>query len=284
VLGDHDAVRACKAGIKETNRRWPDGMLCVYYNAEKQYDKSLVKKLGIDLKKLKIVQGTIAEDISVNLEALMGVAHLHVIDSVSSTVALDEIAGDVKDWHMGLKARVWGKILRRCEERFDHHDNAVVLIDQVRDVFGSQGGEQPPGGKAIEHASSMTISFKKNGWLFRKEDGTVDPDATHAQTLSGMPEPEGMVISARVQKSRVGRPFRSARMHLDFETMAFDTIYELAKAAKHFGIVETSGGWYKLGDGSKPIQGMSKFRKHLEGDLDLQHAIIDKMMLASRVV
>lgn len=278
VNGDKSLERDAKDGMKRVMDRWPDGMLCVYYNMEKQFDKKLIQTLGVDENKLKIVEGTVIEDVAANLEALLSVAHVHVLDSLSSAVALDELSGKIEDWHIGLKARVWGKVLRRVIERFDHRDNVLVLVDQVRDVFGS-GAEAPPGGRAIEHASDMTIHFKRGAWLFPTKDGYLDKDGEKSgPTLSGQMEPHGMEIQARVQKSRVGQPFRTARMHLDFSTMEYDTTYELVKAAVHFEIVKTGGGgYYTLPDGTK-IQGKSKLRQKIKEDGELAMKIADVMM------
>jgi recombination protein RecA len=280
VNGDKGLERDAKDSMKRVLDRWPDGMMCVYYNIEKQFDKRLVETMGLNTKKLQIVEGTVIEDVAQNLEALMSVAHVHVMDSLSSAIALDELSGKIEDWHIGLKARVWGKVLRRVIERFDHRDNILVLVDQVRDVFGT-GTEAPPGGRAIEHASDMTIHFKRGAWLFSNQHGILDRDGDKgAPTLSGQMEPKGMEIQARVQKSRVGQPFRTARMHLDFATMQYDTDYELVKAAKHFGLVQVNGGWWQLPSGQK-VQGQHKFRQLLADTPELREEISAKMMDAA---
>ena len=53
------------------------GMTCAYYNIEKQYDRSLVERIGIDSKSLMVVEGTTIEETSAKMEALLGSVDLH---------------------------------------------------------------------------------------------------------------------------------------------------------------------------------------------------------------
>jgi RecA/RadA recombinase len=98
------------------------------------------------------------------MEALFNVCHVHVIDSCSIAVSEDELNADIRDWRPGINARAWGKVFRRLNERFDQLENTVILIDQVRTNFKT-GGEDAPGGRILDHQSSMTVHFKKGaGW------------------------------------------------------------------------------------------------------------------------
>lgn len=253
------------------------GQTCVYYNAEKQYDKAWVAAKGVDVKKLIVVNGTIIEQLTTKAEELLKVAHLHVFDSLAACVPTDELSAKAEDWQMGLAARAWGKAIRRLNERFDDNENTVIMINQVRDAFGYGGGESPPGGKSVDFISSLSLYFRKSSWLFKDTEGVLDPEASAGATLSGDSEPNGMEFIVRVQKSRVCPPNRSARMRLDFDDGMFDNLWTLAKAAKHYGIVDVArGGWYTLDDGSK-VQGLPKFRAKLASDDAFRTRIQDRM-------
>lgn len=254
------------------------GLTCVYYNIEKQYEPGFTASTGVDIDKLIVVEGTTIEETATKLESLMTGAHLHVLDSLSSAVSVDELAAGVEEWRPGIAARAWGKALRRTLERFDPNDNTVILVDQVRDVFGS-GGEEPPGGRFIEHTSSMSLYFRRSSWLGRNADGIVDPDASMPTGVSQATEPAGIEFLIRVNKSRVCRPFRTARLRLDFENMEFDELFELVKFAVHFGIIEKSGSWFKLkiGDEENTMQGMTKMRKFIEDTPDAKAYILKEV-------
>lgn len=235
------------------------GLVCVYYNIEKQFHREFVEARGVDVDKLIVVEGTIAEEIGTKLETLLGSAHIHVLDSCSSVVSVDELSASLEDWSRALIPRVFGKVFRRALERFDAKENTVIVIDQIRDSMTYGGGERAPGGRLLEHQSSLTLHFRKGKWLYKDDSGMMkEPSKENFGE-----QPDGQECVVRVQKSRVCRPFREARMHLDLETLKFDPLFELEKAAKYHKIVKASGSWYELPDGSK-VQGTKQLRKYID--------------------
>jgi hypothetical protein len=126
----------------------------------------------------------------------------------------------------------------------------------------------------------MTVHFRRGSWLYRDKNGNLTDDPVVINTLSGQKEPDGLEFQARIEKSRVGRPFRTARLRIDFDDMGYDTFYELAQAAIHYGAVEKSGAWYYLLDENgervedeKGLHGVGKLRERIESDLDLRAKI-----------
>lgn len=248
------------------------GMDCVYYNIEKQYDPSFAEAHGVDTKKLLVVEGTIIEEIGTKLESLVGAAHVHVLDSISQAVSIDELTSNIEDWHRGLGPRAWGKVWRHVNERFDNKENTIIYCDQVR-VNQMTGTEEPPGGKMLEHISSLTVQFKRGKWLFYNKDNVLDVTAPKVPpTLSGGTEADGLELQQKVVKSRVGRPFRQARSRLDLHTYKFDEMYELTKAAVWFGVAEKDESWYKLPGGAK-VHGKPKLRAYLADHAELVEEI-----------
>lgn len=256
------------------------GLLCAYYNVEKQYHKEFVELRGVDTKELTIVEGTSVEGIGEKMEALLGVAHLHVIDSCSIAVSEDELNADIRDWRPGITARAWGKVFRRLNERFDHRENTVILIDQVRVNFRT-GSEDPAGGKVFDHQSSMSVLFKKGGWLYRNEHDYIDDKAKQQKGISGQTEPAGIEIKARVEKSRVCRPFRTATMRFDLDKLDFDRDFEYVKAAKFFEIVDSKGGGNYYMNDKRIAKGDAELREFIRGDLTLQEQIKESVMKAA---
>jgi len=259
----------CWQVIKQAQKM---GMTCAYYNIEKQYDKSFVSKIGIDTKNLVVVQGTTIEETGTKVEALLGPVDLHVIDSCSSAVSIDELNASIEDWQRGLSARVWGKVLRTINERFDHRRNVVIMVDQIRDSMQYGGGHVVPGGKSLDHVSSMSLLFKKGGWMFYDKNGYLSTDTTASKTVSGSAEADGMEILIRVDKSRVGRPLRTARMYLDLNKMCFDVDAERTQMAKHFNLIEQSGAWFTLPSGEK-VHGLKGVRELVANDPSFKEQI-----------
>jgi recombination protein RecA len=246
------------------------GLTCAYYNAEKQYSPDFVEARGVNSSELTVVEGTTIEEIGDKMEALLGVVHVHILDSCSVAVSEDELTADIRDWRPGITARAWGKVFRRINERFDR-DNTILLIDQVRTDFKT-GGENPAGGRVLDHQSSMTVHFKKGGWLFRNSEGYLDEKAKQVKGMSGQMEPAGIEIKARIVKSRVCRPFRTATMRLDLDTLNFDRTFELVKAAKHYKLVEQRGAYFYI-DGEQIAQGDKQLRAYIETDPEFAERI-----------
>ena len=247
-----------------------------YYNAEKQWDPKFAKeRLGVDVDAVTIVEGSTIEEIGDKMESLFGVVHVHILDSCSICVSEDELNADIRDWRPGITARAWGKVFRRLNERFDHMDNTVIMIDQVRTNFKT-GSEDPAGGRILDHQSSMTVHFKKGSWLHKDADGMLHDDTKGKQRkgLSDQMEPAGFEVKCRVQKSRVCRPFRTATMRLDLDDLRFDREFELSKVARHYGVITTtSNGRYEY-QGHK-IHGEPALRQFIKGDVTLQDEIME---------
>jgi recombination protein RecA len=245
------------------------GLSCAYYNIEKQFLPSWVEAKGIDLSKLHVIDGSIIEEAGAKLESLLGVINVHVLDSLAAAISIDELAGKTEEWKPGIQARAWGKVLRRAQERFDEQENAVIMVNQTRQVFGKMmGSEEPTSGRAVEYISSMSLQFRKSSWLFRDANGILSDEGSNTDTISGDSDPEGMEFQIRVAKSRVCPPHGSARMRLDFETGNFDSAWELTKGAIYNGIAQRGGAWYTVGD--KKVQGEKKLRALILEDPELQ--------------
>src|ERR1051325_1534155 len=105
------------------------GLTAALYDVEKQYDPLWAARWGIDTEKLVVIRGSVIEEIGDEMESLLGSVHVHVVDSVAAGVSLDEMAGESKDWHPAIGARVWGKVLRRVNYHFDQNENMVILIN-----------------------------------------------------------------------------------------------------------------------------------------------------------
>lgn len=266
------------------------GMTCAYYNIEKRYDPVFARACGVDTDKLVLVPGSIMENIGTKLESLLKSVHLHVLDSCSSATSIEELQADIRDWQMGLKARVWGKIFYKVLERFDERENCIIIIDQIRDVFNS-GTVAPPGGRFIEHAVSTAMYFRKSSWLFLNEHGELRDDGG-AVGVSGDTEPDGIEFMVRVEKNTAGRPLRVARMRYAFGGVdldgvehpgQLDELYELAQLGTHFGAFQKTtpkSSYYErcdgqpFADGSMSKQGLPKLRGALAEDPALKDLVV----------
>lgn len=270
---DYEPVKAEAERILE---KFPEGMSCCYYNIEKSFDKVHAENIGVDTDKLWLVEASEIEKVGEILEASLGAFNLHVIDSVSAAVPLEAMEADITDWQRGLNARVWNKVLDHVEEKVEESENAVILIDQVRQNMFT-GGETVSGGKRLGHVSSLTVHFKRGKDLYMTSSGALKPEKPkNAETLSGEAEPVGFEMLAHVRKSRVGTAQRKANMQYEYALRGVNRYSELAKASYWLGFVEVGGSWFTLPSGDK-VQGVGKLINAIKEDPKLQKQIQDKI-------
>lgn len=258
--------------------KFPNGLEVAYYNVEGVYDKEFAQRLGVDTDRLYVIDGTVIEKIGTVLEGSLGAIHMHIIDTASAASSVDELKAKIEDWHRGIKARAWGKVIDHLQEHMDKTENSVIFVDQVR-VDQQTGAFKAAGGKKMEHLSALTIKFKKGAWLFDRGDGTLvdeKPKTSAKATIHGDAEPDGFKVDALVTKSRVGRQNRVARLQLRHDTNGFDQEYELEKAATWLKVVDKNGSWYSL-NGDK-FQGRKKLIELINDRPDLQKQINDRVI------
>lgn len=282
-------------------KRFPNGLETCYWNVEKQYDREFTKARGVDVDRMKVEQNQVIEDIGAELELLLGSIHVHAIDSCSSATSQDELAAEIGDWFQALDAKVWKKVLKRVLKAMDKDENAVIYVDHESREFKTNRAKAP-GGKDMEHNSSMSLHFKQGRWLYYDNEGLLQPEDKMKEKsklgIAGQKEADGQEIHVRCNKSRVCRPLRVATMRLDLNTFKFDTVYELMEGGLHFDRFGTiahhsgqpaiitgggKGGWYTINDGverkkAMQVQGDRGLRLLIGADPDLQKTIMDAMM------
>lgn len=286
--------------------RFPEGMIVVYYNIEKQYTKELAQKIGIDTKKLLVSEGTQIEDIGTKMQALLSHVHVHILDSASVAAPRQLLESDFDQNLVGAKARVWGTTWDRVKEHFDIENNSIIQIDQMRTKIDIKPGrpanirQEPAGGNQVGFAADLSVQFAKGGQLYYDSNNILVDDPAKAKTIdtmSGDREPDGIETVIRIQKSRVCKPFTTARVRIDTEAGAkYDSSYEMFKAAKRFGMVSQAGAWYYLVDDNgvvldgkdgrekKAWQGKAKFQNACVEDPELSEKIKDKWFMQQNML
>lgn len=278
-----------KRKLDDIMSRFPDGMKCCYYDVEGTYHPEWVASMGVDIKELEIMEGRIIEQIGDALESTMSSCHLHAIDSTTSAISLRSLEGDVTQEPRGVDAARWQEMFKRAEARFDTRENMVIYISQARVVQQGPraGSEQPPGGRKMGHSSSLTLHMKPSSWLYRSGKGILVDKDQSSETISGLKEPDGVEVTARVAKNKTAPPFRTARMRLDFANGRYDLGYELAEAGRFFGFIQDSGSWRhladpatgeRLGGRENQFQGEAPLRERLRADVGLRERIRDAML------
>jgi RecA/RadA recombinase len=149
----------------------------------------------------------------------------------------------------------------------------LVLISQSRNNINAMyTSQQPSGGQATKFYSSCIIK------LFSSES---DNQAIKGKIKVGdklIEEKIGRTIKWELQFSKTSPGFQSGEYDFYFrgDDIGLDTIGDLVTTAELNGIVERTGAWYILPDGSK-VQGKEAFVNRVREDLDLQESIKSRL-------
>jgi hypothetical protein len=132
--------------------------------------------------------------------------------------------------------------------------------------------QQPSGGQSTKFYSSTVIK------LFSSES---DNQAIKGKIKVGdklIEEKIGRKVRWEVQFSKTSPGFQSGEYDFYFrgDHVGIDSIGDLVDTAELAGIVERTGAWYILPDGSK-VQGRDAFVNRVREDLDLQDSIKEKL-------
>ncbi len=133
--------------------------------------------------------------------------------------------------------------------------------------------QQPSGGQATKFYSSTVIK------LFSSES---DNQAIKGKIQVGdklIEEKIGRKIKWELQFSKTSAGFQSGEYDFYFrgDNIGIDGIGDLVDTAELAGIVERTGAWYKLEDGTK-VQGREGFINRVKEDLDLQESLRSKLI------
>lgn len=204
--------------------------LGLYIPIEGTYDEERALQMGVQKGKMIVHRANYGEE-ALNDVLKFAKAGIPIIglDSVPACQPKDDITKIEKDAEnevrIGGAARLFSKMLpsivRTCEES----GTTLILINQVRDnmnamLFGDK--DTTPGGRAIKFYSSLRIKVARRAWI---EIPNKNPN------ISANTEKVGLIIKAKVQKSKVSNPFAECEMPFFFDRgfVGYDDIVPIRK-------------------------------------------------------
>lgn len=165
-----------------------------YFDAEYALDRELLRVLGVDPKRLPVIQPESLEDfinrakgLLVNIkEGKVPPVPMIVLDSVAGIRSMEyDEKGAEKRATMAPEARIWAERLPQLVKLADQVKCTIVLINQSREKKKSVNGREyieyyTPGGDQIRFANSINIFCKQY-----KGESEIDKEMG-AKTLHGM--------------------------------------------------------------------------------------------------
>ena len=190
--------------------------LGVYIPIEGTYDEDRAVSLGVKPKQMIVYRAQYGEEA---LNAVMKFAKAGVpiiaIDSVPACQPKEDIDKIEKDAgneaRIGGVARLFSKTLPTIVHICEETGTTLILVNQVRDkmnamLFGEK--EDTPGGRAIKFYSSVRIKVARRAWI---EIPNKNPP------VSSDSEKVGIIMKAKISKSKVSNPFGEAELPFFFD-------------------------------------------------------------------
>jgi recombination protein RecA len=259
-----------------------EGKVCAWIDAEMSYDTKWAASLGVDTSKLIVSQArTINEMVDVGVQLIEAGVDMIVVDSITSllpAIYFEKDTDELKQLENTKQIGAESRDFSNAWKMLNYANNKVkptmlVLISQSRNnISAMYTSQQPTGGQATKFYSSTVIK------LFSSES---DNQAIKGKIAVGdklIEEKIGRKVRWELQFSKTSPGFQSGEYDFYFrgDNVGIDSVGDLVDTAEMMGIVERTGAWYILPDGSK-VQGREAFVNRVKEDLDLQDLIKAKV-------
>lgn len=272
----------------------------VYIDAEFAFDPSWAAMLGVDLERLKRRKLNKGVDI---MEFLCGVPHkelgkkkvkpglldwviqhggaketglgIIVIDSIASILPPIEETSVSGKATMAPMGRFMSTELRKLTPLLGQSGTMLIAINQVRVQPGVMYGdpETSPGGSAWKHNCSVMVHLARltsSDYAIKDDEGIMI----------------GHRIRARIDKNRVGPPFRKCDFDIKYTEGIVNSHIEIADLAIRYGVIQRpSNVTYAYGDQIITKGGKEKFYESIaSGQFESGEASYDPAELHQRLL
>ena len=243
-----------------------EGINCLLIDGEGSLDSYYATNLGIDLKKLFLVQldehaGEGAYD---KMERLVetGQIGLVIIDSYNALQPLKIVEGEMGESGMGLHSRMLGKAVMKANSLAASHGTVFLFLGQLREKIGVMFGspETTQGGNALKFYAHVRLKVSRST---TNDNSVIVGDVKM-----------GNKTSINVIKNKYGPPFRSCSFDIMYGK-GIDTIGEIVELGHEYGILKKFGKSITY-DGVKH-EGVN-FKKMLEDNEEFYNEIRDKIL------
>lgn len=218
-------------GIKSAQE---NGLKAAFIDAERTYDSTYAKAIGVDTESLIVYKPDNGED-ALGLACLLaesGDYGFVVVDSIAACTPKAEIEGEVGKQHVGVHAKLMNQSIRKMTGPADQNKCTIFFVNQTRDKIGVMFGSPitTPGGHATKFGASVRMQLLKKGAI---KEGETEI---------------GKRVGVRVVKTKIGGAL-SAEAEFDvLQGLGISKEAELIELGCGLGIVKKSGAWFSYED------------------------------------
>jgi recombination protein RecA len=257
-----------------------EGKLCAWIDAEMSYDEEWAKKLGVNPEELIYSEARSTNDmVNVVVALLAAGVDIIVIDSISSLLPAvyfekdsDELKALENTKQIGAESRDLKHAWNMINWANNNEKQALIIaISQSRNSINAMYTQSiPTGGLTTQFMSSTIVK------LF---SSSSDAQALKGKIKVGdklIEQKVGRKVRWEVTNSKTSAPGDSAEYDFYYrgDLIGIDTIADLVDTAEANGLVQRTGAWYQLEDGTK-LQGRDAFVERVKEDLILQKKLLE---------
>jgi len=257
-----------------------EGKLCAWVDAEMSYDEEWAKKMGVDPEQLIYSEARSVNDmVDVCVALLHAGVDMIVIDSISSllpAVYFEKDTSDLKSLDQTKQIGAESKDLKHAWLMINYANNKekpalILAISQARNNITAMYTQSvPTGGLATQFMSSTIVK------LF---SSSSDSQAIKAKIRSNdklIEQKVGRRVRWEIQNSKTSPPGETGEYDFYFrgDLIGIDSIADLVDTAEMYGLVERTGAWYIIPDGSK-VQGRPAYIEYVKTNPELQAKLIE---------
>lgn len=236
------------------------GMLTAFLDTEGTFEAARAEALGVDIDELQMIDRRLRGDqqLDVVCSLLDQGNFCVVIDSVAALLPKEEIENRLGTDSVARQASLMSKAMRKITH--SNRNGIVIFTNQLRESIGIQFGPRThaPGGRALGFYATHRIKFTRietvKGKRSHYEAGKLVEDTV----------PTAFMISAKIEKSKVGRPLREAVFLFDLDSGMVDSAEELLNLSLEYGLIKIDGPQYFIvTDTGKRIRWRNGILDHL---------------------
>lgn len=204
-----------------------EGLECGFIDAEFSFDPIWAKTIGIDEKKLFIIQPETGEQALDGALALCKAGtDVVVVDSIAALLPTKEAGGGMEDNAIGLQARLLNQFFRKHGP--SNHQTALIMINQVRaGIGGYYTTDALPAGKGQQFFARIIVQCRKGKPIQEK----------------GNPLPLGFMMELKARKNKTAPPLGECSLPFYYNGQIEMTTL-LFQLGLDFGIIERKGAYY----------------------------------------
>lgn len=216
----------------------------VYFDLEVSFDTAWATKLGVNVNEnfwlVRPAEGQSAEEI-LNIVVDMLASNevgLIVVDSIPSLEPENQMNEGLEKQTYGGISKLLSAFFRKATPYLRMTNASLLLINQIRDSMNPYKLYETPGGRALKHACSLRLMFKKGQLL----DEELKPTKRSSELAYGNE------VSVKLEKTKCFPPDRLLASYTLAYYEGIDWVSDLADMLINLGIIVQNGSWFTFSD------------------------------------